>query len=59
MVGSTVAAIQQTRPRHTSRQIVKINLRAYGLIKFSIFTKKVTIKALIGDVIFNDDEQVF
>jgi len=29
------------------------------LIKFFIFTKKVTIKTLIGDIIFNDDEQVF
>ena len=54
-----MAAIQQTRPRHTSRQIVKINLRAYGLIEFSIFTKKVTTKLRIGDLIFDDDDHVF
>ncbi|HAD36750.1 MAG TPA: hypothetical protein DCF72_07395 [Gammaproteobacteria bacterium] len=59
MVGSTAAAIQQTRPQRTSRQIVKINLRAYVRIKFSILTTKVTIITLIGDIIFNDDEQVF
>ena len=59
MVDSTAAAIQQTRPRRTSRQIVNINLRAYVLIKFSMFMRKVTIKTVIGDIIFNDDEQVF
>ena len=59
MAGSTAVAIQQTRPRHTSTQIVKINLRAYVLIKFSMFMRKVTIKTLIGDIIFDDDEQVF
>ena len=59
MVGSTVAAIQQTRLQHTSKPIVKINLCAYPFIRFPVFTRKVTSKILMDDVIFDGNDQVF
>ena len=54
-----MAAIQQTRLQHTSKPIVKINLCAYPFIRFPVFTRKVTRKILMDDVIFDGNDQVF